>query len=337
MPFPPSRSTTRWAPRGIHCSSNPEPTAPLRSRLIFQVGYYTEVAGLGLSPTDVTINGQYRRLQPVHHSGLLLRAEQFLAVHFQPDHQRHQRRGDDRLPQDRQLLGRLAGLADAPGQRQRQPDLDGLLHQRAAVGQRRIHGRLQGRQCRQRVAAAVPGAQQHHRHLDERRLEPGVRGCSRRARRRTSRNRCPMAPRGPTPPCRRTRRAGRSLTSTSTRRAVQRLGAERRDQQRRHHLGIGPDARRSIPLSSFYLATPVELGGDHQQPAEPGQEPDPDPRCLRRGADDRREPRGHRRSRPGHGHPDRGERRGPADRRQRQGRRSSPASPSTPARSTRRR
>ena len=25
--------------------------------LIFQVGYYTEVAGLGRSPTDVTING----------------------------------------------------------------------------------------------------------------------------------------------------------------------------------------------------------------------------------------------------------------------------------------
>jgi len=27
------------------------------SPLVFQVGYYTEVAGLGASPTDVTING----------------------------------------------------------------------------------------------------------------------------------------------------------------------------------------------------------------------------------------------------------------------------------------
>ena len=38
--------------------------------------------------------------------------------------------------------------------------LDGLLHQRAAVGQRRLHRRLQDRQRRQRVAAAVPGPRQ---------------------------------------------------------------------------------------------------------------------------------------------------------------------------------
>ncbi len=56
--------------------------------LIFQVGYYTEVAGLGASPTDVTINGHIdvfnRSLAP----GFNDRAEQLLALAVEPDHQR---------------------------------------------------------------------------------------------------------------------------------------------------------------------------------------------------------------------------------------------------------
>ena len=53
-----SRSTTRWAPSGTRCCSSPASTAPTPTRCSIQVGYYTEVAGLGASPADVTINGK---------------------------------------------------------------------------------------------------------------------------------------------------------------------------------------------------------------------------------------------------------------------------------------
>ena len=100
----------------------------------------------------------------------------------------------------------------------------------------------------QRFAAAVPGAQQQHRQLVERRLEPGVRRVRSARRPPTSPSPSPT-PTGspasaPTRPCRPTRSAGRSLTSTSIRRATTTSSCRRaRDQLRRHHLG-NPARRR---------------------------------------------------------------------------------------------
>ena len=58
--------------------------------LTFQVGYYTEVAGLGGSPGDVTINGSidvYNQCLPAADGTQQLhRAGQLLALDVQPDH-----------------------------------------------------------------------------------------------------------------------------------------------------------------------------------------------------------------------------------------------------------
>ena len=52
-----SRSPTSSVPGATRCCSSPAPTARPPMPLNFQVGYYTDVAGLGASPTDVVING----------------------------------------------------------------------------------------------------------------------------------------------------------------------------------------------------------------------------------------------------------------------------------------
>ena len=83
--------------------------------LNFQVGYYTEVAGLGRSPGDVVINGSvYVRNQCDRER--LRRAQQLLALAVEPDDQRHH--PGLRLLH-RRVLGGVAGRADAPGPRQR--------------------------------------------------------------------------------------------------------------------------------------------------------------------------------------------------------------------------
>ena len=92
-------------------------TAPTDKPLIFQVGYYTEVAGLGPQPRRRRHQRPRRRLQPVHDRRQLHRAEQLLALDVQPHHQRDRRR---RLPGEHRVLGRLAGRAAAPGERHRQ-------------------------------------------------------------------------------------------------------------------------------------------------------------------------------------------------------------------------
>ena len=133
-------------------------------------------------PTDVTINGHVDVYNRCLTAGQLHRAGQLLALAVEPDHQRH---GADGCRALGRLLGRLAGRADAPGQRhRRQPDADGLLHRRSAVRERRLHRRLADRLRHQRLAAAVPRARQQHRRLVERRLEPGLLR-RRRARRRS--------------------------------------------------------------------------------------------------------------------------------------------------------
>ncbi len=140
--------------------------------LTFDVGYYTQVAGLGLEPGDVIINGTIN----VHNqcdADWLLRVEQLLAIDVEPDHQRGRRL---RVPDQYRVLGRIAGRPDASGRRQRAHFADGLLRGRAVLRERRFHRRLEvhRRNGRQRFPAAVPGAQQRSGRVDQRRLEPGL-------------------------------------------------------------------------------------------------------------------------------------------------------------------
>ena len=110
--------------------------------LNFQVGYYTAVAGLGLSERR---RDQRVRLRPqpvlqraVH------RARELLAIAVEPDDQRDH--PGLRLLQRRILAG-LTGGADAPSPRQRARHPDGLLH-RSVLRQRRLHRRFKVRRHR---------------------------------------------------------------------------------------------------------------------------------------------------------------------------------------------
>jgi hypothetical protein len=92
--------------------------------LQMKVGYYTEVAGLGASPLDVTINGKievYNRcLEKGGHEQLPCPG-QFLAHLVQPD-AKYQCRRPGRLPRLCKFLGGLPGRVDAPSQHNwRQP------------------------------------------------------------------------------------------------------------------------------------------------------------------------------------------------------------------------
>ncbi len=97
--------------------------------LTFQVGYYTEVAGLGAAPGDVVINGTidvYNQCFPTTDgSSNCIALDNFwrslsnLTINVA---------GRDRLPDRHRLLGGVAGRADAPGGgHRRQPVADGLL------------------------------------------------------------------------------------------------------------------------------------------------------------------------------------------------------------------
>ena len=180
-----SRSTPRCRRSGGACSSCPAPTAPTTEPLQIKVGYYTEVAGLGASPVRRGDQRQGRGLQPLPDrrpdAALLRRPQQLLALAVQPHHRR-QRHRPGRLPRLGELLGDLAGVLAAPRRHPgRQPLADGLLHRRPAVRQRRLPRRLARRHGHQRLAAAVAHAQQRGGHLDQRRVEPGLRRHGRRA------------------------------------------------------------------------------------------------------------------------------------------------------------
>ncbi len=82
------------------------------SPLNFQVGYYTAVAGLGLSPNDVVINGSIYVRNQCFGAGNCIALDEFLAIVVEFDHQRND--PGVRLLQ-RRILGSLAGRADAPG------------------------------------------------------------------------------------------------------------------------------------------------------------------------------------------------------------------------------
>ena len=243
--------------------------------LIIQVGYYTEVAGLGLNPTDVTINGHvdvYNRCRP--ESGCIAlnnfwRAMSNLTINVM---------GGEGCRRLGQLLGRLAGLTDAPGQRhRRQPHPDGLLHCRSAVRQRRLHRRLEDRFRHQRVPAAVHRAQQQRRWLVERGLEPGVlrrRWRPGRVLPRTSHLR-PVhdAGRDPGEP-------GEALPVHRLRGEVQRLRPGRDHQLLRSLVGERPDTRTIDPAVGVLRGQALRLGPGHQQPALPRHEPAPHARRV---------------------------------------------------------
>jgi hypothetical protein len=80
--------------------------------LIFQVGYYTTVAGLGLSPSDVTINGEIKCVQPMLRARQLHRAGELLALVVEPDHQCDLH---VKLHCQRRVLGGIAGRSDPAG------------------------------------------------------------------------------------------------------------------------------------------------------------------------------------------------------------------------------
>ncbi len=76
--------------------------------LQIKVGYYTEVAGLGASPADVTINGKievYNRCLDGRRHEQLPRARQLLAHAVEPDAERQRRRAG-RLPRVAPTSGR---------------------------------------------------------------------------------------------------------------------------------------------------------------------------------------------------------------------------------------
>ena len=102
----------------------------------------------------------------------------------------------DRLPSAGTALGRRAGRAVPPDRRPRRPQ---PRPERLRLGQRRLHRRQPDRRHRRPVlAAAVVHPRQHHRRLDQRRLEHGVLRRVRAPRRRASRTR--RTPRSPTTP-----------------------------------------------------------------------------------------------------------------------------------------
>ena len=149
-----------------------------------KVGYYTEVAGLGASPADVTINGKievYNRCLDDGGTSNCLALVNFwrtlsnLSLNINA-------LGQDGCRASANFWAVSQAVVDAPAQhRGRQPLADGLLHGRAAVRQRRLHRRLEPAVRHQRLAAAVADPQQPDRGLVERRVEPGLRGCRRGA------------------------------------------------------------------------------------------------------------------------------------------------------------
>ena len=124
--------------------------------LIFQVGYYTQVAGLGVSPADVTINGHvdvYNRCLSADNCLALVNFWRSLSnLTIKCD-------GSDRLPDRDRILGRVAGCTHTESADQWSVLSHGLLQRRSAICERRIHRRfaVRRRHRGQRFSAAVSG------------------------------------------------------------------------------------------------------------------------------------------------------------------------------------
>ena len=163
--------------------------------LIFQVGYYTSVAGLGLSPNDVVINGAIDVVQPVLRRPVH-RAEELLAVAVEPDHQ-HVLPSRTRLtpapPEDPGCANSNDLYAISQAAPMRRVHVNGLLFlmdyctRAFTSGGFIADSQFDSSTVDQRLAAAVGDPQQPARRLDQRRVEPGVLGRHRARRRSASR------------------------------------------------------------------------------------------------------------------------------------------------------
>ncbi len=182
-----------------------------------KVGYYTEIAGLGAQPTDVTVNGKlevYNRCLADGGTSNCLALVNFWRTISNLSLEVNAA-GAGRVPRLGELLGGLPGSLDAPPRHfRREPLAHGLLHRRPAVRQRWLHRRLPAAVRGQRLAAAVAHPQQRDRRMVERRVEPGVLGRRGRAGRRGLPEPAVHDPRA------RRRSAGRSRTSMSTTQAT---------------------------------------------------------------------------------------------------------------------
>ena len=262
----PSRSTTRWARAGTRCCSSPATYGTDAEPLQIKVGYYTEVAGLGASPADVVINGKievYNRCLENGGTSNCLALVNFWRTLSNLTIER-QRRGPGRLPGVGELLGRVAGRVDAPGQRhRREPVADGLLHRRPAVRQRRLHRRLP-------AGTVINGSQQQWLTRDSEiggwsngvwnAVFAGVEGAPDRRRRS------------------RTRRTRRSTTTPLSREKpylfVDGAGRVQRPRpgRRRRTSAASPGTRgltpgRTIPITDFFVARPADSVQDDQHAA----------------------------------------------------------------------
>ncbi|CAK7283550.1 putative Phosphoenolpyruvate-dihydroxyacetone phosphotransferase, subunit DhaM DHA-specific IIA component / DHA-specific phosphocarrier protein HPr / DHA-specific EI component [Streptomyces misionensis JCM 4497] len=210
-----------------------------------------------------------------------------LAGRGEPDHRAAGRPGP---------LGRRPGRADAPRPRQGRHDPD-AEPARQRVVQRRLPGRQRGgRPDRLGFAAAVAVAQRHHRRLDRRQLEHGL-------RRRPGRpgHLLPdpaLHDRGPYPGGPR-----EALPDRGPARGVPRLRARAAPRQHRHLLGRRAGRRTQRPADRVPRRTAGRLRGEHQRGARPRQAPPAHPGHLPAVRAAAGVPARHRRPRPRSGHP----------------------------------
>ena len=101
-----SRCRTSSARSATPSSSSRACTARAASPLVFQLGYYTQVAGLGATPNGVVINGAVDVFNQCDGIGHVRRPEQLLALAVEPDAERH-------LPGRRRPTRRTTGRTPA--------------------------------------------------------------------------------------------------------------------------------------------------------------------------------------------------------------------------------
>ena len=254
--------------------------------LQIKVGYYTEISGLGASPTDVVINGKvevYNRCLADGGTGNCLALVNFwrtlsnLSINVNAA-------GQDGCRSSANFWAVSQAVSHAPAQHQRrQPVADGLLHRRPAVRQRRLHRRLQAAGRHQRLAAAVADPQQRGRRLVQR-------ACGTRSSPASSAHR--TTPAFPDPPYTtlddHPAQPGEAVPVRRRARAGTRSGCP---PPQRNTSGIswadGMTPGRTIPLGDFFVAKPSRLGAASSTPARAGQAPAAHPRRVRHRAQHR--------------------------------------------------
>ena len=295
---PISSATTRWARSRHAVYFLPGDYGTAEAPLQFEVGYYTEVAGLGASPDDVDVNGGDRGLQPLprrRRHEQLPRARQLLAHDLEPLDRRSTRRARTdaaRAPTSGRCRRRSRCAASrSPGANLSLMDYCTAGPQFASGGfiadsRPAVHD--------QRLAAAVADPQQRGRRA-------GATASGTRSSRASS------AP--PTTPASRTRRtrrstrrrsAARSRTSSSTTsgRYNVRVPSAQHEHER-HLVGRRRDRGSQHPDHGVLHRDAERLGQGHQQRARARPAPDPDARRLRHRPHDRGQARRHGRARHG--------------------------------------